>query len=112
MKLSIEEITNFRGNTHHYTIYDVEGDIHLIYGSFYRKVVGGPLYDSTLNFIKDNSYWDSARKRIAWDRDNEREEERNNWIYMNNEFKKFTIDVEQLYLDGIKKNLNSIEKFK
>lgn len=112
MKFTIEEITYFRGNTHHYVIYDTEGDIHLIFGTFYRKVVGGSLYDSTISFIKDNSHWDYARKRIEWNRDNEEKEKGDKWLYMNNEFKNLTIDLEELYLDGVKKDLNLIEKIK
>ncbi|MBU9674799.1 hypothetical protein KQ939_17005 [Planococcus sp. CP5-4] len=110
MKLSIEEITYSRGRTNHYTIYDVKGDIHLIFGSYYRKVVGGPLYESTMYFIKDNSKWNLARKRIIQNRDKETIEERDNWIYLSSELKDFVIDVEELYLDGIRKKLNSVEK--
>lgn len=111
MEFKIEEITYFRGKTNHYTIYDIEGDIHLIYGTFYRKVVGGPLYDSTIAFFKGDISWKTARKNIERSRDSDIKEERDQWTYMTkDEFDKIIVDVEELYVDGEKRELDLVEK--
>lgn len=102
IKKNISDIVKNRYRQKCYLIYDNEGDFFLIYGTRWRTVVGGDLYDILMSFLKKKTGWDYTERSIIRNRDNKHE----TWNDLNNDINEKVIDIEVLYIDGIKEDLN------
>lgn len=102
MKMTLESITNYRRNEKCYLIMHNEGDYFVVYGTQYREVIGGELWDIITAFIKGDVDWKFVDKRLIFNRDDEyREGHKHNWKNYN-EVKTKVLDVDSLYIDGEK----------
>ena len=102
IKKSIKEIVENRYKEKCYLIYDDEGDFFIIYGSKWRIVKGGWLYDVLISFLKNKTGWPFTEKNIIRDRDQNLKE----WQYLNKDEEDKFIDIEVLFIDGEKEELS------
>lgn len=101
IKKSIKEIVENRYKEKCYLIYDNEGDFFVIYGSMWRTIENGWLYDALISFVKGGEVkWPFYEKRIILDRDQSPRE----WKYLNKEVEDKVIHIDELFIDGEKKN--------
>ena len=108
MEMSLREITNYRTREKCYLIEHEDGDFFVIYGTKYREVLYGELYDVISSFLKGNVGWKFADKRLRFNRDDEyREGHKHNWLDFNEEVKEKILDVDLLYIDGEKQEIDS-----
>jgi hypothetical protein len=98
IKKTIKEIIEYRVNEGCYIIYDNKGDFYVVYGTSYKLITGGSLYDIIMSFVKEKTGWKYTEKHI---RLNKRSDSQS-WIYLNSENEDEVIDVDDLYIDGIK----------
>ncbi|WP_342505857.1 hypothetical protein [Sporosarcina sp. FSL K6-2383] len=110
MKISLRDVTNRRRKEKCYLIEHEDGDYFVIYGSKYREVIGGDLWDSISSFIKGDVGWNFVDKRLRFNRDDEyREGHKHNWQDFNEEVKAKVLDVDSLYIDGEKQVIDSVK---
>src|SRR5699024_744219 len=102
VKKSVEEIIRDRTKQKCYLIYEQSGDFSLVYGSFYRRVVHGNFYDLLISYHKGSTGWDFTDRHIRYDR-NDAPESQGSWNHIN-EVKKEVIDIDTLYIDGVKQS--------
>ena len=110
MKISLRDITNYRRNEKCYLIDHEEGDYFVIYGTKYREVIGGELWDAISSFIKGDVGWKFVERGLRFNRDDEyREGHKHNWNDYNEKVKDKVLDVDRLYIDGEKQVIGSGE---
>ncbi|MGQ3380764.1 hypothetical protein ACT6P6_22145 [Priestia endophytica] len=100
IKKAIKDITEDRRKEKCYLIYDDEGDFFVIYGSRWRVVKGGYLYDVLISFLKKKTGWLYPKKNIIRDQNSNPEE----WKYLNTDINDKIINIDILFIDGEKKN--------
>ena len=107
IKMILKDITAYRQKTKCYLIEDSEGDFLVIYGTKFRKVISGVLYDAIILFQKEKVRWRFVERRIKANRDDEyRTRSKDNWFDLDKDAKEKVIDVVALYVDGEKRNID------
>ncbi|MGG3480597.1 hypothetical protein ABES21_24280 [Peribacillus frigoritolerans] len=101
IKKKISDIVKNRYRQKCYLIYDDEGDFFVIYGTRWRTVEGGDLYDILMSFLESKKSWEFTERRIIRNRNNGE-----TWKDLNNDMNEKIIDIDVLYIDGIKEDLN------
>lgn len=96
IKKKIKEIVEYRVNEKCYLIYDNEGDFFVIYGTSYKVVKGGSLYDVIMSFVKENTGWKYTEKHIR----HNKETDYKTWVYLDKDIVNEIIDIDTLYIDG------------
>ncbi|WP_349730440.1 hypothetical protein [Peribacillus frigoritolerans] len=102
IKKYIKDIVEYRSREKCYLIYDDAGDFIVISRSRWRIVEGGSMYDILMSFLKEKTGWKFTERRIIRDRDNNHE----TWKDLNDDIKEKVIDIDVLFIDGIKEDLN------
>lgn len=101
IKKKIEELMQRRTNQKCYLIYEQSGDFFLVYGTYYKRVIGGNLYDLLMSFHKKISSWPYVEKHIKRDRNfNPGDYHYQEWKPINAELKQATLDIDTFYIDG------------
>ncbi|MEZ7170766.1 hypothetical protein [Sporosarcina sp. OR05] len=109
MKMTLRDITEYRRNEKCYLIEHDDGDYFVVYGSKYREVIGGELWDLITAFVNEKINWKQVSNRLIFNRDDEfREGHKHKWSHFDNESKNKVLDVQKLYIDGEKRELDSI----
>jgi hypothetical protein len=105
MNMSLNDIIKSRVKHKCYLIYDAEGDLFLVYGTSYRVIKSGSLYDIILSFIFKSTSWKYTERHIKMNKNLDYR----SWTYLNSQSKDIVIDVDTLYIDGIKQEIKKID---
>jgi len=85
----------------------LEGDYFIIYGTKCRDLLYGDLYDAIMLFREGRIGWNYLEKLITRDRDKTYSNRiKDVWIDLDDGIKERTIDINSIYIDGVKAELN------
>lgn len=99
--MQLREIISYRINQKCYLIIDTEDNFYVVYGTYFRKVDYGKLYDTISSFIGDKQSWSFVNNRIKINSQDD-PNERKLWVKLDSEIKNSEIDVVAIYVDGEK----------
>lgn len=107
IKKVLDELMERRTTQKCYLIYEQSGDFFLVYGTYYKRVIGGNLYDLLMSFHnKKISSWSFVEKRIKRDRDLKPEDVHyQEWKPISAELKREALDIDTFYIDGERKSI-------